>query len=210
MRFLRLIAKAFAAAFAFGIASVSLAGGGLLGIDHRVALDERGIWGRSSQQAALGLTITAVVATAFWEGGESRLGKTSWQSIDSTLITAATTTAGKFVFERARPSQTDDPNKWFQGKGHYSFPSGEVAAMSAAVTPYVIEYHQTHPWVWALELLPAYDSIARIKSQAHWQTDVLAGWAIGAVAGYYAHSLNSPWSLSIMPHSVQVGFRASW
>ena len=210
MRFLTLLASLLAGAMALLACGVASAGGGPLGIDHKVPLDESGIWSRNTQNAALGLTVTAVVVAAFWEGGETRLGKTSWQSVDSLLITAVATTAGKAIFTRSRPSQTDDPDKWFQGKGHYSFPSGEVGAMSAAVTPYILEYQHDHPWIWALELLPAYDAAARIKSQAHWQTDVLAGWAIGGAIGYYAHTVNSPWSLGLMPHGVQVGFRTRW
>jgi membrane-associated phospholipid phosphatase len=27
-----------------------------------------------------------------------------------------------------------------------------------------------------------------VKNQAHWQTDVLAGWAAGGLSGWYAHS----------------------
>jgi len=210
MRSANALASLLAGAIILLTSGAACAGGGPLGIDHKVPLDESGIWSRSTQNAVLGLTVTSVVVAAFWEGGETRFGKTSWQTVDSLLITAVATTAGKAVFTRSRPSQTDDPDKWFQGKGHYSFPSGEVGAMSAAVTPYILEYQHDNPWVWALELLPAYDAAARIKSQAHWQTDVLAGWAIGAGVGYYAHSNNSPWSLSVMPHTVQVGFRTRW
>jgi undecaprenyl-diphosphatase len=186
------------------------AGGGPLGIDHKVALDESGMWSRSTQNAMLGITVTATIAAAFWEGGDTRFGKTSWYALDSELATALASTAGKAVFTRSRPSQTDDPNKWFQGKGHYSFPSGEVSAFSAAVTPYIAEYYRDNPWVWALELLPAYGAVARVKSQAHWQTDVLAGWALGAAIGYYSYKRDSPWTLGLAPHGLQVGFRTSW
>ena len=126
------------------------------------------------------------------------------------LISAVATTGGKYVFTRARPSQTDDPNQWFKGGHRYSFPSGEVGAMSAIVTPMILEYRHDHPWVWALELLPAYDAVARMKVRGHWQTDVLAGFAIGSLAGYYAHSRDTPWTLGVLPHGVSVGFRKNW
>ena len=169
-----------------------LADGGPLGIDHRLAFDDKGIWKRSTQNAVLGVVVTGTIAAAFWEGGETRIGKTLWQSVDSVLISAVATTGGKYVFTRARPTQTDDPNQWFKGGHRYSFPSGKVGAMSAVVTPFILEYHNDHPGVWALELLPAYDAVARMKVRAHWQTDVLAGFAIGAAAGYYAYSRDSP------------------
>jgi undecaprenyl-diphosphatase len=190
--------------------SLAYAGGGPLGIDHRLTFDDSGIWKRSTQNATLGLVVTGTVAAAFWEGGETRIGKTLWQSVDSVLITTVATTGGKYVFTRARPSQTDDPNQWFKGGHHYSFPSGEVGAMSAVVTPMILEYQRDHPWVWALELLPAYDAVARMKVHAHWQTDVLAGFAIGSLAGYYAHSRDTPWTLSLLPRGVSVGFHKIW
>jgi len=43
----------------------------------------------------------------------------------------------------------------------------------------VFEYGHEYPGVWSLEILPVYDAIARVKSGEHWQTDVLAGFAIG-------------------------------
>lgn len=195
---------------ALSVSSAIWAGDGPLGIDHRLALDDRGIWKRSTQNALLGVVVTGTIAAAFWEGGETRLGKTLWQSVDATLISTVATTGGKLVFTRVRPSQTDDANQWFKGGHHYSFPSGEVGAMSAVVTPLVLEYSHDHPWVWALESLPAYIAVARVKSRAHWQTDVLAGFAIGTAGGYYAHSRDSPWMLGVLPHGVSVGLRKQW
>ena len=61
--------------------------------------------------------------------------------------------------------------------------------------------------VYALELLPVYDGIARLKSNAHWQTDVLAGFALGTAAGYFAHGRESPITLGILPHGFTVGIR---
>jgi membrane-associated phospholipid phosphatase len=174
-------------------------------IDHKVTYDNSGIWNRDVQKAVEGLTFLTTVGGALWYGGEDRLGKSYWQSIDSSVLGAVSATAGKYIFTRARPSQTDDPNKWFQGKGHYSFPSGEVTYTSAAVTPFVLEYGREHPAVYALELVPLYDAIARVKVQAHWQTDVIAGFALGFASGYLAHEQDSPWILSAMPHGVQVG-----
>lgn len=179
-------------------------------LDHRVTYDNSGIWHRDVQQAVEGLTFLTTVGGALWYGGEDRLGRTYWQSIDSTVLGALASTAGKYAFTRARPSQTDDPNKWFQGKGHYSFPSGEVTYTSAAVTPFVLEYGAEHPAVYALELIPLYDAIARVKVQAHWQTDVLAGWAVGGLSGWYAHSRDVPILIEILPHGFQVGFKKSF
>jgi len=191
-------------------AGPALGAGGPLGIDHQLNMHDSGIWKRSAQTAVLGLTVTATVAAAFWECGETRLGKTLWQSIDSGTLATAGAAAGKLVFSRERPSETSDPNKWFQSGRHYSFPSGEVSAMAGIVTPIVLEYGHDYPAVYALELLPAYSAIARLRVRAHWQTDVLAGWALGTATGYYAHSRDSPFILSALPTGVSVGFRKRW
>jgi undecaprenyl-diphosphatase len=60
--------------------------------------------------------------------------------------------------------------------------------------------------VWSLELLPAYDAIARLKSQAHWQTDVIAAWALGSAVGYWTASRATPFSVQILPRGMTVGF----
>jgi membrane-associated phospholipid phosphatase len=200
--------KARVAAFSFalvGCTNFAYAGGGPLGIDSRLDYDNHGVWKRSNQTALQAIVIGGVVAGALWEGSDSRLGKTFWQSIDASLVGGAGYLVLNNTFRRERPNQTDDPNRWFKGGGH-SFPSGEVTAISAAITPFVLEYGPEHPGVYALELLPLYDSIARMKVQAHWQTDVLAGWALGTAAGYYAHSRNQPFTVMVLPHGLTVGW----
>jgi undecaprenyl-diphosphatase len=181
------------------------AGASHAGLDHPVTPDESGVWGSGKQNVVRYGSILTTVGLAFWEGGDTRLGRTAWQSIDSLALASITAGIGKVVFGRERPSQTDDPNNWFEGGK--SFPSGEVSQVAGVVTPYVLEYGRDNPWVYALELLPAYESVARVKSGEHWQTDVLAGWALGTVTGYLAHRRDSPFILQLMPHSIAVGYK---
>lgn len=183
------------------------AGSGPLGIDHRWNYDDSGIWNRSIQKDLLGALILGEAGGALWEGGDTRLGKTFWQSIDSSLLAGISSDALKHMFTRARPAQTGDPNQWFQGSGHYSFPSGEVASVTAIVTPFVMEYHDDHPAVYALELLPLYDGLARMKVQGHWATDVLGGFALGTATSFWAHGRDNPFVLNLLPHGFSVGLR---
>jgi undecaprenyl-diphosphatase len=180
------------------------------GIDHLVSEDNSGIWKRSNQQALVYTLIGGEIAGALWEGGETRLGKTFWQAIDSSALGAVSAEAMKHIFTRSRPDQSPDPNLWFQGGGHYSFPSGEVTAVTAIVTPFVLEYGHDYPSVYALEVLPAYQAIARVKAHAHWQTDVLAGFALGTGTGWLAHTRDSPVILSVLPHGFTVGLHAQF
>jgi undecaprenyl-diphosphatase len=175
------------------------------GIDHVVSVDDSGIWNRNVQYAVEYGTIAAELAGAFWLGGDDPVGKTFWKSIDSSALGAISSEAMKHIFTRARPSQTSDPNQWFQGPGHYSFPSGEVTLVTSAVTPFIFDYGHDHPGVYALTLLPVYDAIARVKAGGHWQTDVIAGAALGTLTGYIAYRRENPFILSILPHSITVG-----
>lgn len=185
---------------------VVLAGGGLFGIDHRVTYDDSGIWARSNQNALIDSMMAVVGVGALWEGGQDRLGKTLWQSVDAGVFSGAAEIGLKYLFSRERPSQTSDPNRWFSGHGQ-SFPSGEVTTTSSLVTPFVLEYGRDHPAVYALELLPIYDGIARVKTRGHWQTDVIAGFALGTAAGYLLHRPGTPIILSVLPHGFEIGFR---
>jgi len=187
-------------------APLALAGGGPLGIDSRLSYDNSGIWARSNQNALIDSMMALVGAGALWEGGNDRLGKTFWQSVDAGVFSGVAETALKYAFSRERPSQTSDPNRWFTGHGQ-SFPSGEVTTTSSLVTPFVLEYGREHPAVYALELLPIYDGIARLKTRGHWQTDVLAGFALGTAAGYFLHRPGMPVILSVLPRGFAIGFK---
>ncbi len=182
------------------------AGGGPFGIDHTVPYDNSGIWARSNQEFLIDATILTVIGGSLALGDQDKLGDTFWRSFDSMAVSAATAQAGKWVFQRKRPSQTDNPNEFFKGIQYESFPSGEVSAIAGAVTPFVYAYGPEHPAVYALELLPMYDAIARVKVHAHWQSDVLVGWGIGTGVGIWAARRESPLILSWLPGGFEVGF----
>ena len=182
------------------------AGGGLLGIDHRLHYDNSGIWQRSNQTTLLYGTVLTVGAGAFVFGDDSKLGDTFWRSVDALVVTSVATTAMKYTFQRERPSQTNDPNRFFQGSHAKSFPSGEVAAISAAVTPFIVNYGDEHPAVYALALLPVYDAVARMKTHGHWQSDVLVGAAIGTGVGMLMTHRKSSLVVGWLPGGMSVGY----
>jgi undecaprenyl-diphosphatase len=174
-------------------------------IDHKVNYDASGAWNPDVYRGIVGALTIAQIGGAVWEGSESRLGKTMWQGIDSQILSAATASVGKGIFTRVRPRDQDDPCLWFQGGSNYSFPSGEASVAAGLVTPYVLEYGSEYPATYATLLLPLYVGVGRIKNQAHWQTDVLAGWAIGGLSGWYAHSRDVPILIELLPNGVAVG-----
>lgn len=190
--------------------TLTQAGGGLLGIDHVVTLDDHGIWARKNQLLLIEAMLAGEGAGALWEGGDTRLGRTLWKSIDATLIGGATSEVMKYAFSRARPTQSSSPDQWFQGSGHDSFPSGEVTVTSAIVTPLVLEYRHDYPTIYLLELLPVYDGIARVKVHGHWQSDVVAGFALGTTVGYLMDRRPTPLVLGLLPHGFYVGLKKRW
>lgn len=185
------------------------AGGGPLGIDQELTYDNSGIWNRQYQTILEYGLIGGEVVGAVWEGGETRFGRTLWQSIDASAAGGIAAEILKLAFSRVRPiDSNNNPNLWFKGRGNESFPSGEVTSSSAILTPLVLEYGPDHPLAYALEVLPVYDAIARMKVQAHWQSDVLAGYALGTASGWLMHrNPNSPYILRIMPHGIYIGMR---
>jgi membrane-associated phospholipid phosphatase len=176
------------------------------GFDHEWALDQRGIWGRSYQTGVQDGVIALELAGALWLGNDDELGHTFWQTIDASVISGIGAAGLKYTFSRARPYQGNNPNLWFQGSGHQSFPSGEVTLQASFVAPFIANYRRENPWVWALEILPAYDAVARLKSQAHWQTDVIAGWALGSAVGYWSSTRSTPLSVQVLPRGLSMGF----
>ncbi|TCV94839.1 undecaprenyl-diphosphatase [Luteibacter rhizovicinus] len=187
------------------VSGPALASGGPLGIDHRLHYDNSGIWNRSNQNVLMYGTIVTVVGSAIAFGDDDRFGDTMWRSVDAMAITAIGSEAMKYTFRRERPSQTADPNRFFKSGGQ-SFPSGEVAAISAAVTPVIAEYGSDHPWVYALAVLPAYDAVARMKVRGHWQSDVLVGALLGTGVGIWASHRDSPLIVGWLPGGFRVGY----
>ena len=201
----RLFVVLFSLAILAGGGTAS-AGGGPFGIDHRLHYDNSGIWKRNNQKALMYGSILTVGIGALALGDDNKLGDTFWRSVDSMVITGVAATGMKYTFRRERPSQTASPNQWFKGSGAQSFPSGEVAAISAAVTPFIVNYGEDHPAVYALALLPAYDAVARMKVHGHWQSDVLVGAALGTGIGIWSARRHSPLILGWLPGGFQVGF----
>lgn len=190
---------------ALALASRCAFAGGPLGIDHELPLDQSGIWARKYQtDLELGVIATEL-GGALWLGNDDEAGHVFWQAIDSSALSGLASVGLKRAFGRARPDQGNNPDAWFKGSCCASFPSGEVTLQASFVTPFIVEYGKRHPWVWLLEALPIYDAVARMKSHAHWQSDVIAGWALGTGVGYWTSTWRTPLSVRLLPRGVAVG-----
>jgi undecaprenyl-diphosphatase len=179
-------------------------------IDHEVAFDDSGIWRTSTYRAVSNAFTVANLAGALWEGTESRLGRTMWEAAEAQVLAEAVAIPAKPLFGRLRPAEGHDPCQWWDHHDGRSFPSEEASLAAAVVTPYVLEYGPEHPWTYALLLLPAYVGAGRVKNQAHWQTDVLAGWALGGGMGWWEQRRDSPLVLHLLPGGAFVGYRKTF
>lgn len=182
------------------------AGGGPLGIDHEWSYDNHGIWSAHYEQGLVYGVMIFEAGGAVLLGNDDDFGHTLWQSVDASIVSGVSAEILKYAFSRARPNQNLGPGKWFQGSCCNSFPSGQVTLQASFVTPIILQYAHRDPWVWLLEALPLYDAVARLKHQDHWQSDVIAGWALGTAAGYWAGRREMPVMVQILPRGLTIGF----
>jgi len=185
----------------------ALAGGGPLGIDHEWTYDNHGLWATRYEQGLEYGVLIFEAGGAFWIGDDyDGFGHTLWQSVDASVVSGISAEVLKYAFSRARPNQNLGPDKWFQGSCCDSFQSGQVTLQASFVTPIILHYAHDEPWIWALEVLPLYDALARLKHQDHWQSDTIAGWALGTGAGYWAAQRETPVMVQILPRGLTIGF----
>ena len=172
-------------------------------LDKKYPYDDNEFWG-SHYDVPYDMAIL-VTSLALIEGTNTRLGRTSFVSLDSVIISSVVTHGLKRVTSRVRPRSAKSPNEWFES-GNFSFPSGHVSGVTAFVTPYILEYHKTNPWVWSLAFFPIHQMVGRVKYQAHWTSDVIVGAFVGVLSGYVAHK-SSPLLLSLSDDATFVGIR---
>lgn len=177
------------------------------GIDHVVTKDTGGIYA-AQDEVPIVLALSAA-GCALWLGTEDRLGKTCWESGESAVAAVIAAEGLQWITGRRSPSQTSDPNQWFAG-GKGSFPSTHVSITSAVVTPIIYQYFPDNPWIAGLAVLPIYEMVARVKAQQHWQTDVIAGAALGFGIGAYEAHRNNPFVFMLLPGGAYLGLHRSF
>jgi undecaprenyl-diphosphatase len=204
------VLRSFLVVLGATIAVTSAWAGGPFAIDHIVPQDESGIWNPNIYRGLQLAMTVGQIGLALYEGGDTRLGNTAWRGIDSEIIAGVSTEGLKRIFRRARPRDNPDPDSFFTCSSNCSFTSGEAAEAASIFTPYILEYGSDYPAVYLLAIVPLYVGIGRVKAQAHWQSDVVGGWIVGGLAGWYAHERDQPLVLQLMPHGIFVGIKKSF
>lgn len=118
----------------------------------------------------LGVTVlvTGTIASLVW-----RRGQLGWITVTFTHLLALNLTMWiKFLTGRIRPHQWHGGSTWFHDGS--SFPSGHVALFASLVVPLVAVYPRLR-WLLAI---PIYAALARVMAQAHFTSDVVAGFSL--------------------------------
>jgi PAP2 superfamily protein len=110
----------------------------------------------------------------------------AWNMAEAAGLSATTSFVLKFAGGRERPNRTDDPNRW--GKGGDSFPSIHTT-MAFAVGTVLAEsgnddYRIVRRFL-GYGAIAGYTAFQRLKHNAHWLSDDVAGAAIGAATAHF-------------------------
>ncbi len=127
-----------------------------------------------------------------------------WNMVEAAGLSAVTTEALKYAAGRQTPYQSSDPNEWF--KSGHSFPSLHSSAAFAIGT--VLAESGSDEYRWLRRLL-GYGlgfatSYQRLRHNAHWLSDTVAGAALGTATARFtlnrhASEETSDNSLALLP-----------
>jgi membrane-associated phospholipid phosphatase len=105
---------------------------------------------------------------------------------ESVLIARGVTEVFKQGLHRYRPRESASPDKW-NGPGisttHLSFPSGHTTAAAALASALACRYQESPIIGIVAYTLAACTGLSRINTNAHWASDVFAGYVIGCYCG---------------------------
>jgi membrane-associated phospholipid phosphatase len=143
------------------------------------------------QDALPTVAVVAATGTYAWLSGDHDGRREAWTMFEAGTLSTVTTYALKYAIAREGPDQTSSPNQWFKGGGR-SFPSQHASAAFAVGTVLAESGNDEYRWLRrALGYgLGAVTSYERLKHNAHWLSDTVAGAALGAATGNFAMKRN--------------------
>lgn len=130
----------------------------------------------------------------------------AWEMVEAGGLSATTTLVLRFAGGRERPDQTDDPDKWRHGGS--SFPSLHTSAafaVGAVLAESGNDDYRVIRRVLGYGAVACFTAFERLKHNAHWLSDDVAGAAIGGSTAHYILDRNKPPSetassgFSVMP-----------
>jgi membrane-associated phospholipid phosphatase len=106
--------------------------------------------------------------------------------VEAVALSAVTTYALKYITRREGPDETSNPNQWFKSHGN-TFPSFHATAAFAVGTVLAESGNDEYRWLrrvlgYGLGVATSYE---RLKHNAHWLSDTVAGAAIGGATANF-------------------------
>jgi len=139
--------------------------------------------------------VAALGATWVWAGfTDSSAGhREVWSMLEAATLSSVTTTALKYTIRREDPYQTSDPNEWGKSGGS-SFPSLHASAAFAIGTVLAESGNDEIRWIrrvlgYGVGAFTAYE---RLKHNAHWLSDTVAGAAVGMSSAHFVMNRHEP------------------
>jgi len=141
--------------------------------------------------------------------------KEAWGMLEAAGLSSATGFILKYAAGRERPDETTSPNRWRAGGD--SFPSLHVTAATAIGTMLAESGNDEYRWVrrfvgYGIAGLTGYE---RLKHNAHWLSDTVAGAALGASTARFVmhrtYRTDADSSLLLLPidHGVMLTYSAT-
>lgn len=115
----------------------------------------------------------------------------AWTMLEAAGLSGVSAYALKYAIRREGPDQTTDPNEWLKGSGG-SFPSFHSTAAFAVGTVLAESGNDDYRWLrrllgYGLGVATSYE---RLKHNAHWLSDTVAGAALGTASARFAMNRN--------------------
>jgi hypothetical protein len=134
-------------------------------------------------------SVAAVVGTwAYANLIDSSYGhREAYEMVEAAGLSLVDAYALKFVAGRERPDQTSDPDKW-RSSGGSSFPSTHAAAAFAIGAVLAESGSDDYRWVrrfLGYGAVAGYTAFERLKHNAHWLSDDVAGAEIGGATAHF-------------------------
>jgi membrane-associated phospholipid phosphatase len=109
----------------------------------------------------------------------------AWNMLEAAGLSFVSAYAIKYVVRRERPYQTRNPNAWFSGGD--SFPSEHATAAFAIGTVFAETGNPRYLWIRRTigYGIAAYTAYLRLKANAHWLSDTVAGAALGMATAHF-------------------------
>jgi membrane-associated phospholipid phosphatase len=124
---------------------------------------------------------------------------------EAAALSGVTAYALKYAVDREGPFQTDDPNAFHRSGTSGTFPSVHSTAAFAVGTVLAESGNDDYRWVrrilgYGLGIAIDYE---RLKHNAHWLSDVVAGSALGAATASFSmnriYHIDDQGSMALLP-----------